>query len=165
MYYLLRPDITVRWSDVSEYMIDQLVKENPEFTVDFARFDWKPSERWFDAGLLNTALRYGAPAVDGLVVTGRDLVPLDYFREMEAILDREIKRDSVNVRHADLFEQLMPGWKNDTRELDERVAAAQRANVERAQRGMLKAFACPINPELAEHWQGLGGSIPPQFTG
>lgn len=165
VYYLLKPDSTVLWSDISEYMIDRLVKENPEFKVDFTRFDWKPSERWFDAALLGVALRYGAPVRDGLVVAGRDLVPLDYFRDMEAILHREIARDSANVRHAQLFEQLMPGWTEGTRELDTKVANAQRATVERAQRSMLKAFAAPINPELAEHWQDLGGSLPPAPPG
>lgn len=161
VYYLVKPDITVFWSDFSEYMIDRLVKENPEFTVDFTRFDWKPSERPFDAGLVNIALRYGAPAGDGLVVAGRDLVPLDYFRDMKAILDRELTRDSANVGHAALFEQLMPGWTEGTRELDARVAEAQRATVARAERSMLKALAVPAKPELVEHWQDLGGSVPP----
>lgn len=162
VYYLLKPDSTVLWSDISEYMIDRLVKENPEFKVDFTRFDWKPSERPFDAGLLNIALRYGAPTGDGLVVAGRDLVPLDYFRDMKAILDRELTRDSANVGHAALFEQLMPGWTEGTRELDARVAEAQRATVARAERDMLKAFAAPAKPELVEHWQHLGGPLPPE---
>jgi hypothetical protein len=61
-----------------------------------------------------------------------------------------------------MFEAMMPGWKQSTSELDGRVLEAQRSTVERAQREMLAAFSKPIDPALSEHWQNLGGSIPPQ---
>jgi hypothetical protein len=162
MYYLLKPDATVLWSDASEFMIQRLQKDHPELDIDLRRLDWQPAERWFDAGLLNTALRYGIKVADGIVVSGQALVPLDYFRSMEAILHKEVKRDSTNVAHADMFEAMMPGWKQSTRELDDRVLEAQRSTVERAQREMLAAFSKPMDPALSEHWQNLGGSIPPQ---
>ena len=162
MYYLLKPDTTVLWSDASEFMIDRLAKDHPDTTIDLKRLDWQPSERWFDAGLLNIALRYGVAVVDGLVVGGQTLVPLDYFRSMEAILHKEVERDSTNVPYADMFEAMMPGWKQSTRELEDRVLESQRRTVERAQKDMFRAFDKPINPTLSEHWQNLGGAIPPQ---
>jgi hypothetical protein len=84
MYYLLKPDATVLWSDASEFMIQRLQKDHSEVDIDLGRLDWQPAERWFDAGLLNTALRYGIEVADGIVVSGQALVPLDYFRSMEA---------------------------------------------------------------------------------
>ncbi|MGX9790504.1 hypothetical protein [Mycobacterium sp. MMS18-G62] len=165
MFYLIKPDTTVLWNDLPESVIDQLAKDNPDTTIDLRRLTWHPSERWFDAGLLNTALRYGIAVADGLVVGGQALVPLDYFRSMEAILNKEIERDSTNVPHADLMEAVMPGWKQNTRDLDARVLESQRRTVERAQREMLKAFEKPIDTALAEHWQKLGGSLPPQPPG
>src|SRR5438128_1062272 len=134
-------------------MIERLQKDHPELDIDLRRLDWKPSERSFDAGLLNTALRYGVAVTDGLVVSGRALVPLDYFRSMEAIEHKEVERDSTNVPHADLFEAMMPGWKQSTKELDAKVLEAQRSTVERAKREMLEAFSKPIHPALSEHWQ------------
>jgi hypothetical protein len=165
MYYLIKPDGTVQWNDVPESILNQLVKDNPDVDLDFGRLDRKPAERWFDAGLVNTALRYGTPVADGIVVGAQALVPLDYFRSMEAILDKEVERDSTNVAHADLMEAVMPGWTQNTRELDERVLESQKRTVERARRDMLKAFEKPIDTALAEHWQNLGGSIPAQPFG
>ncbi|AMU57214.1 hypothetical protein PP614_04770 [Mycobacteroides abscessus] len=164
MYYLLKPDITVLWSDISEYTIERLVKNNPDFTVDYSRFDWQPAERTFDAGLLHTALRYGVAVDWGLAVAGKYLVPLDHFRDMEGVVRKEAMRDSTNVPHADLFEQIWPGWGDSTRELDQRVQQSQQRTYERAEQEMREAFAKPINPELAQHWQDLGGSLPPQPT-
>jgi hypothetical protein len=162
VYYLLKPDAAVLWSDASEFMIQRLQKDHPELAIDLRRLDWQPAERRFDAGLLHTALRYGIAVGDGVIVSGQALVPLDYFRSMEAIEHKEVERDSTKLAHADMFEALMPGWKQSTRELDDRVRAAQRATVQRAQREMLAAFSKPIDPALSGHWQNLGGSIPPQ---
>ncbi|CPT95031.1 hypothetical protein PP633_06245 [Mycobacteroides abscessus] len=164
MYYLVKPDATVLWSEISEYMIDTLVKENPDFNVDYSRFDWKPAERLFDAGLLNIALRYGARTRDGIAVAGKHLVELDHFLTMRAIVRKELVRDSTNVPHAELFERVWPGWKDSMRELDQNVLKSQHANYERAQRDMLEAFETPIKPLLAEHWEILGGSIPPSVS-
>ena len=162
MYYLIKSDFTVLWCDVSEFMIQRLQKDHPEIEIDLRRLEWLPAERRFDAGLLNTALRYGVAVADGIAVSGQALVPLDYYRNMEAILHKEIERDSTKVPHADMFEALMPGWTQNTRELDDRVLASQRSTLDRAEREMVQAFSKPINPALSEHWQNLGGSIPQQ---
>ncbi|MGV0738217.1 hypothetical protein ABQF35_14345 [Mycobacterium syngnathidarum] len=162
MYYLLKPDITVYWTDISEYTIERLAK-HADVTIDYNRFDWQPAERPFDAGTLNIALRYGKPTNTGIAVAGRDLVELDHYRTMAALVQNETQRDDPSTAPgAALMEAISPGWTESSRELDQRVLESTRQTAARAERDMLEAFNKPLDPALAEHWQKLGGSIPTQ---
>lgn len=162
MYYLIKPDITVYWTDLPEGIVSRYARDNPDINIDFAKLAWKPAERRFDAGLLNTALRFGVAASTGLVVGAQALVPLDYYRQVLDIVQKETARDSTDVPHADLFEALMPGWTHRTKELDDSVLDSTRRTLERAEREMHEAFSQPMNIALVEHWENLGGAIPPQ---
>ncbi|WP_099025895.1 class I SAM-dependent methyltransferase [Mycolicibacterium palauense] len=162
MYYLLKPDATVWWTDISEQMIARARRDHPELDIDLGRLEWKRAERTFDAGTLNIALRKGEAVAQGLTVAAGALVPLDYYRDMVAIEARTSGRDLTTLPHADLFEALMPGWTEQTRQLDNDVAKGQTRIVARAQQDLNNAFAEPLSPELVEHWQKLGGALPPE---
>ncbi|CQD21590.1 hypothetical protein BN970_05060 [Mycolicibacterium conceptionense] len=121
MYYLIQPNLSLLWRDISEYLIDRLAKEHPEIPIDLGRLTWDPAERPFDVDTLRLALRYGSPVPSGLAITGRDLVPLDHLRQV-----RELKSiDSTKLPHADFFEQFDPGWRERSRELDARWRPAE----------------------------------------
>lgn len=162
MYYLLKPDTTVYWTDISEYTIERLEK-NAGIAIDYNRFDWQPAGRPFDAGTLNIALRYGTATGTGIAVAGRDLVELDRYRDLAAIVQKEGWREDPNIFPSSaLMESIFPGWTESGRELDERIRESMRKSAEEAERELRETFDKPIDPALAEHWQNLGGSIPPQ---
>lgn len=162
MYYLLKPDATIYWTDISEYTIERIAKD-AEREIDYNRFDWKPAERRFDAGTLNIALRYGHATDTGIAVTGRDLVPLDHYRTVAELVEKEAQRaDPSTSPNARLMEAVSPGWTDSSRELDQRVLESTRRTAARAEADMRKAFEKPIDPALEAHWQNLGGPIPPQ---
>ena len=83
------------------------------------------------------------------------------LRQMVDILQKELRRDSTDVPHADLMESLAEGWTEHTRELDRQVATSQAATVERARGDLIKALEAPVSDALTEHWQNLGGGLPP----
>ncbi len=161
MYYLLKPDSTVLWSDVPNSVVQRLVSERPDTVGNLQNLGWKKADRRFDAGLLNIALRKGIAVPSGLIVSAGDLQPLDYYQQMEAILAKERQRDSTNVANAGLMESLSPGWTEETRRLDDRVEASQVETVERAKQGLIRALSAPVSDALAEHWQNLGGALSP----
>lgn len=162
MYYLLKPNATVFWTDISDFTVDRLVKDEG-ITIDYNRFPWEPAERTFDAGTLNLALRYGHATDTGIAVAGRYLVPLDHYRTMADLVKKETQRpDPSTGPGAGLMEALMPGWTDSSRELDQRVLESTRQTAQRAERDMYAAFNKPMDPDLVEHWQNLGGALPPQ---
>lgn len=162
MYYLLKPDTTVCWTDISEYTIERLEK-NAGIAIDYNRFDWQPAERPFDAGTLNIALRYGTPTQTGIAVAGRDLVELDRYREIAAIARTGAWREDPGAfPSAALMEAIYPGWTEAGRKLDQDLLESTRKTAEGAEQDMRESFSKPLDPALVEHWQSLGGSIPPQ---
>jgi hypothetical protein len=162
MYYLLKPDATVLYCDTgNSLVIDRLVREHPDTVINASNINWQRSDRRFDAGLLNIALRKGVAVPDGLVVSAYAVAPLDYYRQMVEILQKELGRDSTDVPHADLMESLFEDWTERTRELDNRVAASQAQTVERAKQDLAIALQVPVSDALSEHWQDLGGGLPP----
>jgi hypothetical protein len=164
MYYLLKPDASVWWVDLPTSVVKNLVSKHPDAVGNMQNLDWKRAERPFDAGLLNIALRKGIASPGGLIVAAVDLAPLDYYRQMVDILEREWPRDSTNVPHADVMESQLPGWEEETRQLDDGVEASQVQTVERAKQGLVHALYAPVLADLAEHWQNLGGGLPPAVT-
>lgn len=162
MFYLIKPDLTVLWADISENLVGRLAKDHPEIDIDYLKLPWQPSERRFDAGLLNIALRYGIAVPGALVVGAQALVELDYYRNMENILTQNQQRDSTNVPHAEFFETVMPGWTEHGRQLDHDIVESQKRTVERAYQDVRDVMSKPIDPALGEHWQSIGGPIPPQ---
>jgi hypothetical protein len=161
MHYLLKPDATVWRSDMDSALITRLANDNPDLMIDLGRLDWKKSDMPFDAGILNIALRQGTAVTAGLAVSAIDVHPLAYYHQMVAILNKELGRDSTKVPHADLMESLAEGWAEHTRDLDNQVAAAQAQTVKRAKAALVTALNAPVSDALAEHWQNLGGSLPP----
>ena len=161
VYYLVKPDDTVWSSDASDFVIDRLRQEHPDSVLDLGNLDWQSSTQVFDAGLLNIALRKGVPVSHGIVLAAREVTPLDYYRDMLAILQKELARDSTDVPHADLFETLDEGWIERTKQLDNDVAAAQVKTVERARASLAALLKLPMSSMLVEHWQDLGGGLPP----
>lgn len=159
MYYLLQPDASVYWNDFPEFTIDRLERDHG---IDWTKFPWEPAERRFDAGTLNIALRYGRAVPRGILVGGQALVELDHYRNMIEIVERNEQRDSTNVPHSALMEAVLPGWNDETRERDERIRESMRAQLRQAEADVRESFAKPVDPSLAEHWQSLGGGLPPQ---
>ncbi|WP_074304858.1 hypothetical protein [Mycobacteroides abscessus] len=156
VYYLIQPNLRLLWCDVSEYMSDRFAKDHPEVDIDLGRLEWQPAERPFDVETLRIALRYGSSTGRGLIVSGRDLVPLTYARDMQAIRSR----DSTKLPSAAFFEQVMPGWTEQTRELDAKVDASMAQTRERAERELEQAMSREPVSALVEHWRALGGVIP-----
>ncbi len=80
---------------------------------------------------------------------------------MVAIAEKEQRRDSTAAPHASVMESLVEGWTENSRELDGRVATAMGQTAERAKHDLIRVLRVPISEPLAEHWQNLGGSLPP----
>jgi hypothetical protein len=161
LYYLLKPDTTVLWTDAPDSVVRPLIEKRPDAVGNLENLGWKKADRRFDAGLVNIALRKGVAVPSGLIVSAGDLQPLDYYQQMQAILVKEQQRDSAAVPHAGLMENLSPGWTEETRQLDDRVQASQVETVNRAKQGLIRALSAPVSDPLAEHWQNLGGGLPP----
>jgi hypothetical protein len=47
VYYLLKPDATAWWSDVSDSLVDRLVTEHPDIVIDLGNLDWKKADLRF----------------------------------------------------------------------------------------------------------------------
>jgi hypothetical protein len=161
MYYLIKPDTTVLWSDASEFMIQRLQKDHPELDIDLRRLDWQPAERWFDAGLLNTALRYGIKVADGIVVSGQASFPWTTSATWKPSCTKKSNATPPMCPTPASWRPSCPA--GPTKPANSTTASSNHSERRSsAQREMLAAFSKPIDPALFEHWQNLGGSIPTQ---
>jgi hypothetical protein len=105
---------------------------------------------------MTIALRHGVAVPDGLIVAAANVSSLNYYRRMVARL-----RDSTSVPRADLFESLIEGWADLARELDAQLGPTRAEAAEGAKEELIELLNAPLSDALAEHWQDLGGALPP----
>ena len=150
MFYLIRPDLSFGWVD---YLSKDMIAK---YELDLEKIQWDDAERQFDEVTLRVAFRYGYAVSKGIAVDVSDLAPMEFLR---TVLNIE-RRNAADLPGIELMEKLVPGWTEETRKLDERVAESHERTVERARAEFLENFAAEVKPELVEHWSQLGGPIP-----
>ncbi|MBF6522822.1 hypothetical protein [Nocardia farcinica] len=157
MLYLIRPPQTVEWIDLPHTLVN-LVDEHPE--IDLARLEWKPTESiGFHPTILRLALRAGKPCSAGIVMKGTDLVPYTWLLQLIEQSQKPLPK-LQSLPGADLMEHLIPGWSEQNRELDERVAQSLRDTIARARRELEEELDAPTADGLPQHWRDLGGALP-----
>ncbi len=154
MLYLIRPTAPPSWIDLPEHFVDVVLEHG---AADLAVLEWKPAEGLKShPAVIRLALRYGAPCSAGIVVKGTDLVSFTWLVELLQLEKPRLQ----DLPSENLMEVLAPGWKQRSRELDERVAESMAAKVEEVREDLEDELAKPVKQDLVEHWQKLGGRLP-----
>ncbi|MFI6960029.1 hypothetical protein ACIBJI_42005 [Nocardia sp. NPDC050408] len=156
MLYLIRPPRTVEWVDLPHHVLDIAVEHGG---LDLARLQWVPTEQIkFHPAILRLALRSGVPCSAGIVVKGTDLVPYTWLLELYEVSKKPARLQ--DLPNEDLMEFLTPGWKERSRELDERVAQSMLDTITRAERELAEELANLPTEGVVQHWRELGGALP-----
>ncbi|WKG13599.1 hypothetical protein QX204_34160 (plasmid) [Nocardia sp. PE-7] len=156
MLYLIRPQQTVDWVDLPHHFADVAAEYGEP---DMALFNWGPVEQFgFHSTVVRLALRFGIPCSTGIVVRGTDLVPFTWLLDVAKLAETPVR--SQDLPNEDLMETLMPGWKQESRNMDERVAAAMTAKATELREDLDEELNKPTVPELVQHWRNLGGVLP-----
>jgi hypothetical protein len=159
MLYRLRPNAPLEWSDFPGFsLFDEAVAQG----ADFDRLDWQSTEeRVFSEDLLRIALRHGVATGTGIVLSSAHTVDLG---RSDAItvhhMASEEAQAELRATQGELLEALIPGWNEQGRELAERVRASMKEAAFEAEEDLAEVIAAPVQPELAAHWQSLGGDVP-----
>lgn len=154
MLYLIRPTAPASWIDLPGHFLDIAVKHE---AADLAVLEWKPAEELkFHPTVVRLALRHGVPCSTGIIVKGTDLVPFTWLVDLIQLKKPRLQ----DLPNEELMEVLAPGWKQRSRELDERVAESMAAKVEEVREELEDELAKPVKQDLVEHWQKLGGRLP-----
>ncbi|MFD1716016.1 hypothetical protein ACFSBZ_16195 [Amnibacterium flavum] len=158
MLYLLMPTGEARWLDLPRSISASFALEND---LDLETFDWKPAELKVDATLVRLAVRFGLPVRSGLVVDGGTVG--EYVRVGQMIKTHH-DADSAHTRleevNGPMMEALLPGWTEQTRELNARVDTSVEAAISEAVKEVDAQLAQAPKSELASHWRSLGGYLP-----
>ena len=159
MLYRLRPKGPLEWTDFPGF---RFFDETVDAGADFDRLDWEPTtDRMFSQELLRIALRHGVTTTTGIVVYARHVVDLGRSDELRVLgmagdeAQAELRRST-----GELMESLMPGWTEHSEQLDERVRQSMEAVAQEADEDFAEVLAAPVRPNLAAHWQSLGGTLP-----
>lgn len=159
MLYRLRPSGPLEWADFPGF---RLFDEAVEAGADFDRLEWQPTtDRMFSRDLLRIALRHGVTTRTGIVVSARHVVDLGRSDELRVLgmagdeAQAELRRST-----GELMESLMPGWTEHSERLDERVRESMQLAAQEADQDLAEVLATPVRPNLAAHWQSLGGALP-----
>lgn len=159
MLYLVQPNGRLLWNDLPASLAIPVAKEHG---ADLARLDWQPSERIADTTVIRLALRHGVVCSTGLIIEG--IVVSDMLRPVElATLSKASQESSERSRAAmpdELMEQLMPGWKEHGRHLDQEIAESMAEAIEEAQGELDELLASPVSDALRAHWLSLHGIVP-----
>lgn len=160
MLFLVQPH-SLKWADVPAKPVLDIARENP--SADLAGLEWRADEAFtLSSDDVRIALRYGVPCSTGLVVDAIVLLDArqpDQLRVM-AIESEETRRAVRDSATADLLERMFPGHREHSEKLDDQVAGSMRGAIERAQEDARRLFEKPVNPQLLEHWESLGGLTP-----
>ncbi|WP_220100476.1 hypothetical protein [Mycolicibacterium murale] len=156
MFFLLSPRAPMQWVDLPESILEKVPADTP---VDLAALPWKPTSE--DLGLpelpmVGLALRSGIACSKGVVVGFDGIATL--HRLMQVL---QLKpTDSTKLPHADLMEQLLPGWRENRIRGDAAINESRDRMVAEARAKYQRALDKPYNPELVAHWRSLGGVVP-----
>lgn len=154
VYYLLRPDMTVWFCDLTGRTVLDMGAKYPE--VDLARLEWVPAERPFTDDLLHVALVKGVPCSTGVVVYAVDLVALEGGEELRALTRRsQAAKAKVNAQNGPLMEALIPGWTEGDRKLDAELAESMEQSARERDAERARALSEQRDPELVRHWLGI----------
>jgi hypothetical protein len=159
MLYLVRPDLTVGWSDfpVRTSSLFDRAATDPGF--DLADLTWKPADHPASRNVVRLALRHGVACREGIVVDAIVLINERRPRELAQGLHDVNEAKKKLVAEDDIMEQLMPGWKAHGKEVDGQVNDAMGESIAEAQEDADVLLAAPVKDELLTAWTSLGGAV------
>lgn len=158
MLYLVTPHRTMQWSDLPTSTRIHTVKEH---NLDVDKLEWLPAEARADDTTVRLALRYGVASRSGLVVDGFTVSDHHQVARIASSL-REVQASREKLAGQDaLMEHLMPGWKENGRQLDADVDESTDRSIKERQDAVEKMIqATTADDTLVDHWASLGGSVP-----
>ena len=134
------------------------LQDHPALPVE--RLQWEAATRPMDEDVLRVALSHGAACRQGLLVDLEDLIDLEGGDEIRRNSAEYQSHQATVAANDDIMEELVPGWRESVpdlnRELDESMDKSAHERDHRRE----DLLAMPPIPELAAHWQSLGGRVP-----
>ena len=151
MYYLIRPDHSSKWLDFPRSAWTAIF----EAGKDLSDIEWDPADRKIDTTTLRLALREGIACREGIAVAVEDLLPHDELEKM-----RNLNPIPESMPGEDLVEALIPGSREQGRELNRRVNKSRKTFLANAETELERALAVSPKDSLVDHWRSLGGFVP-----
>jgi hypothetical protein len=159
MLFLVRPNLTLRWIELPASLLRDLQQQGG---IDLADLSWQDSEGPLTTEAVRVALRHGVPCSVGIVVEAIYIIELgraDEIRETHA--RAQAAQDELRASPSgELMEAIAPGWGEQGRQLDERIAASAADVIAEAEEDAAQLLAAPVKAELLEHWRRIGGPVP-----
>jgi hypothetical protein len=116
--YLVRPYQALAWSDLPSSLLEVAVEKG----ADLSNLDWKPAETPNDDVITGLALRHGTACSTGIALDGGAVSlrirPSELVRSHR---DANIAHAALDASQGTLMEHLMPGWRQSTATLNDRV--------------------------------------------
>lgn len=163
MLFLLKPD-GLHWTDIPKNVLDLIVAKGADF--DLNNLEWKVSEHPVTGITVRLALREGFVAKGGILMDAGPVL----------IEERPTKLTLLHVEGEQTFDRLeatpsfkqteeylesqAPGWKAASAKSRVDVRDAMDQSISRAQEDLDLALTQPVKPDVADHWQSLGGYLP-----
>jgi hypothetical protein len=159
MLYLVRPDLTVLWSDFPVRTSSLFDKAATDPSFELADLGWKLADHPATPNVVRLALRHGVACRDGIVVDAILLINERRPRELAQGLHDVNESKKKLVDQDELMEQLLPGWKAHGKELDDRMNESVGESVAEAQEDVDLLLAAPVQDDLLAAWTSLGGPV------
>ncbi|KAB7745131.1 hypothetical protein GA707_03965 [Nostocoides sp. F2B08] len=113
-----------------------------------------------DDDVLRVALSHGARCTEGLLVYLDDLVALEGGDEIRRKGAAFTAHQGVVAANDDVMGQLVPGWTASRVDPESQLDESMEQSARDRDQWRDDLLATSPLPELAEHWQSLGGSLP-----
>ncbi|MGV0732866.1 hypothetical protein [Mycolicibacter sinensis] len=125
--------------------------------------DWKPGDNPATAADIAVALRYGIPVRDGIVVDAIYIIDQHHADELRRVYQNaQTAGEHPKIKATEEFidKYLIPGWKQQGEELDQRIEEDHRRSVQEAEEKAKRDLDEPMKEELIAHWKSIGGIVP-----
>lgn len=158
MFYRVKPSGEFTWNELSLSLDDDLFPQG----FDLDRLEWKSVEESHHMNdVIAIALRHGTKTGTGIAFRGYFLYQVErpaMLRKSYADLERASAHPQIKATD-ELIERMAPGWIEHGELLDQRVQESSDDSIHGAQAEAQKILTAPLDPDLVDWWQQLGGPV------